>query len=1173
MADSMPSFDDEHEAFAASRSSQYVYVPARDQFYTTLDQHADTLEGDTKLPLVILGGEGSGKSALLANWVMKRRVNKHRDEFLFQHFVGCSSQSCQLSHTLFRLETALKDFFQLREMEVPDSEERLRWSLNRFLGAAAKKHSPARIVIIIDGVNRLKGEGAPDGALHWLPTELPPCVRFIISSVEFERGSTSKEDMPPHRTAIELARRQCPILRMEPLSVPTRQNVINQFASIYPGKLELQESQQFKLVTTGASAQPLYLRSLLQSIRLGLAMTDSSIDILLDTFLRCNSAFELIEKSLNLCSHAITGEQSELLGNLLTVVYVSRNGLSEDEIWGLIKMVSHTEPDIVLAPKLFSVLGEFSMVVNGLHSFSHEIYREVVYEKYICSSEALVRWNHLMARFFGQLPPCDRKLVCLPYHLEVAGSWSKVKNCLTEIDMFRLWWTPKFKKEFITLWASLTARPDSKKSMDDGDDTSTSSELKAKSRPVYDIVEEYVRSLDEYRDLKEPKDEEVSETILQIADFLIEFATLGHELKADVPPSIHPGIPSDDLGSLGVPYIAVDEAGYSMLVVPSFSEQEDGPKANVDAPTKPNDDLPECTTYFFHRWMWIQFPFIALGNCGDRYFKGIKAKQRIAESSSSKIKRPGDSIDLDRPVSVTSARGRLRTASAGRQALSKSLGAASVLSMSLPEIKFVKKAAKTLPRVATSGGTGETNFEDEVSRRMLGLEEMIRQLREEYDFLVGQKIVLAKRLDMLKVNSLELERQESTSNEFDDELNQLLKKEDDVLKKMSKAKVLNQNLSKLIIICERHPPENPALTAEVDHKLRQDEYLIEEIKKRIWAQRLEKQSYITGFRKMKQIVQQGVDMHTKLLEFRYDSKRRLQAQAAEDLRLSQQKSQKHNNAPLTIRDATKQGNVGFEMTLEDKSKQSRADNWTQVWSIISQRTGITDPDIFFHRLKNSGTLEDQMSGLKKSSEGRLNALKTEAMEMELEMEETRNEASFAGGQSGASQKQKDLAGMQQDLRRQKERTESSEHLQQRVVAGLNHICELLNIPLRGEDAAVVDILKDIDQVLDTILEDRDKSNNESTNRSRDTSSAPESHHRPELDSMMGKLELPKARLASKLPSRAVDTLPSERESEDDDLDDEGMWDRNFAKTQAQKNLRSEKKKAQRQNKLEAVGAM
>ena len=41
-----------------SRVSQYVYVPTRDHLFQTLDLHADTLEGDVKLPLVLVGYEG-----------------------------------------------------------------------------------------------------------------------------------------------------------------------------------------------------------------------------------------------------------------------------------------------------------------------------------------------------------------------------------------------------------------------------------------------------------------------------------------------------------------------------------------------------------------------------------------------------------------------------------------------------------------------------------------------------------------------------------------------------------------------------------------------------------------------------------------------------------------------------------------------------------------------------------------------------------------------------------------------------------------------------------------------------------------------------------------------------------------------------------------------------------
>lgn len=59
------SFDDEHEAFAASRVSQYVFVPSDDGIFQQLDQHADTLEGDIQPPLVLVGNEGEKIKDLL----------------------------------------------------------------------------------------------------------------------------------------------------------------------------------------------------------------------------------------------------------------------------------------------------------------------------------------------------------------------------------------------------------------------------------------------------------------------------------------------------------------------------------------------------------------------------------------------------------------------------------------------------------------------------------------------------------------------------------------------------------------------------------------------------------------------------------------------------------------------------------------------------------------------------------------------------------------------------------------------------------------------------------------------------------------------------------------------------------------------------------------------------
>jgi hypothetical protein len=86
-------YNDEHEAYAASRCEEYVYIPttgstSNDRNSALLDSFSDTSNADVKLPFVVLGEQGSGKSAMLANWLSKKKMSKSKDEFLFQHFAG-----------------------------------------------------------------------------------------------------------------------------------------------------------------------------------------------------------------------------------------------------------------------------------------------------------------------------------------------------------------------------------------------------------------------------------------------------------------------------------------------------------------------------------------------------------------------------------------------------------------------------------------------------------------------------------------------------------------------------------------------------------------------------------------------------------------------------------------------------------------------------------------------------------------------------------------------------------------------------------------------------------------------------------------------------------------------------------------------------------------------------
>jgi hypothetical protein len=191
----------------------------------------------------------------------------------------------------------------------------------------------------------------------------------------------------------------------------------------------------------------------------------------------------------------------------------------------------------------------------------------------------------------------------------------------------------------------------------------------------------------------------------------------------------------DDLKSIGVTYIEIDEDGRSSLIYPEIlhslcNKQKGGRNdgAGVDrgsslinmtmdgGAAKAIEDVTVCTKYFYHLWMWIQFPFLALGNCDHRYNEGITQKlQDMSDTTAAKFK-PSSNL----PGSADSALGggdngstlvrsssafeginkKLKQYTANLTSDSKDLAASSNSNtFKLPEIKFNRKAAKSIPRV------------------------------------------------------------------------------------------------------------------------------------------------------------------------------------------------------------------------------------------------------------------------------------------------------------------------------------------------------------------------------------------------------------------------------------------------------------------------------------------
>ena len=190
-----------HREFANVRvpGEDFVYSPSYD-LLTALDNHCDEkIEHDKpSYPLLVVGEAGSGKSALLSNWILRRKrgtkrhnnSDQHLEEFIFWHAIGSSRSSMDVNSLMRRLIEELKTRFQLSK-EMPETQEKLSWELPRFFEMAARR---GRIIIVIDGLHRLMNgdeisfnssdEGSKkfqEAGLSWLPYELPGRVKVILS--------------------------------------------------------------------------------------------------------------------------------------------------------------------------------------------------------------------------------------------------------------------------------------------------------------------------------------------------------------------------------------------------------------------------------------------------------------------------------------------------------------------------------------------------------------------------------------------------------------------------------------------------------------------------------------------------------------------------------------------------------------------------------------------------------------------------------------------------------------------------------------------------------------------------------------------------------------------------------------------------------------------------------
>lgn len=412
----------DHEAFAEIRRRTYI---GRPEYFEALDRHA---AGDGG-PLVLLGESGSGKSALLANWVERWRV-AHPQDFVFQHYIGGTPDSADHWRLMNRLIAEIKRWADDPE-DLPKSHDDMLRDFPVWLAKARirAERQGVRFIIILDALNQLE-EADHARLLGWLPAHpFSGPLRLVVSTL-------------PGDTLEAVQDRGWTSLRIQPLAVDERRRMIADYLARFGKKLDA--SRLERLAAAPAAANPLYLKILLDELRV--TGTHDRLDERLGEYLAAPDIPSLLRKMLARYQRDYERDRPGLVGEALGLIWAARRGLTETELLELLgppgqSAIHNRQSEIRRLPlatwtPLRAALEEGLVDRGGILNFAHEFLRNAVESVFAVDEDKRDDLRLRMADYFEAQPITARTCDELPWLLKETDSRIRLRETLLNCDAF-----------------------------------------------------------------------------------------------------------------------------------------------------------------------------------------------------------------------------------------------------------------------------------------------------------------------------------------------------------------------------------------------------------------------------------------------------------------------------------------------------------------------------------------------------------------------------------------------------------------------------------------------------------------------------------------------------------------------------------------------------------------
>jgi hypothetical protein len=271
----------------------------------------------------------------------------------------------------------------------------------------------------------------------------------------------------------------------------------------------------------------------------------------------------------------------------------------------------------------------------------------------------LHRWHTRLIVYFQHQPNTLRRCEELLWHLKICRKWHTLKDTVADLKTFDLMYMgeiKELKEEFIHYWSMLTEGPlfttnsaqkayqanrqmqrDNQKILVDLDTAAALGLTEKEARKqlmksqisCFDIVEEFFKSVEYWSQTSKPTITSMAQRVEKIAVFMAEFSQKSSNLPAFLRLKMDMDVLKRDFGT-----------SFSLMEKTSLEQDEGGDKSDNVGDTAGADEendlrLVPATSltgvasltpesghenrfYYYRRWLWAQFPLLALCHASAR---------------------------------------------------------------------------------------------------------------------------------------------------------------------------------------------------------------------------------------------------------------------------------------------------------------------------------------------------------------------------------------------------------------------------------------------------------------------------------------------------------------------------------------------------------------------------